>query len=61
MFEHTDGFIECSGCAFDDPWIVQLDTIDDALAHVGKHRAAGHTVPDGLEEDIRAKNPWSMA
>lgn len=59
MFEHVGGFIECSACRFDDPWIVRLDSVDDALAHVRKHREAGHTVVDGLEDAIRQLNPWS--
>ena len=59
MYEHVDGFIECSGCQFDDPWIVQLNSVDEAIEHVAKHRAAGHHVPEGLEDDIRYENPWS--
>jgi hypothetical protein len=27
---------------------------------VAKHRAAGHIVPIGVEDDIRAENPWSV-
>jgi len=61
MFEHVDGFIECSGCAFDDPWIVVLNSVDEALDHVAKHRAARHGVPDGLEEQIAGENPWSRS
>jgi hypothetical protein len=60
VYWHTDGFIECSGCEFDDPWIVSLHSVDEAIEHVAKHRAAGHVVPDGLEDDIRAENPWSV-
>jgi hypothetical protein len=60
LYEHVDGFIECSACRFDDPWIVQLNSLDEALAHVAKHRAAGHIVPIGVEDDIRAENPWSV-
>jgi hypothetical protein len=58
MFESVGGWVECSGCRFDDPWIVQLNSVEDALAHVRKHREAGHTVVDGLEDSIRAENPW---
>jgi hypothetical protein len=60
MFEATGGWIECSACRFDEPWIVQLWSVDEALDHVAKHRDAGHTVPDGLEDDIRAENPWMV-
>jgi hypothetical protein len=37
-----------------------LNSLDEALAHVAKHRAAGHIVPIGVEDDIRAENPWSV-
>lgn len=58
LFEHVGGWIECSGCMFDDPWIVRLDTLTDALMHIARHRDAGHHVPDGLEDDVKAENPW---
>jgi hypothetical protein len=61
IYEHVDGFIECSGCRFDDPWIVRLDSIEDALAHIAKHRDAGHHIPDYVDASIQAENPWSMA
>lgn len=61
MFEHVDGFIECSACKFDDPWILGLHSLDETLEHVAKHRAAGHVVPEALEDEIRADNPWNEA
>ena len=61
MFEHVAGHIECSGCLFDDPWIVQLNSVDEAIQHVKKHLRAGHSVPLGLEGDIKAENPWQEA
>jgi len=59
MFEHVGRFICCSACLFDDPWIVELHSLGDALEHVHKHRVAGHNVPDGLEAEIGQENPWS--
>jgi len=58
MYWHVDGFIECSGCEFDDPWIVQLNSLDEAIEHVKKHIRAGHNVPLLLEESIKTENPW---
>lgn len=59
LYENVGGWIECSGCRFDDPWIVQLHTLNDALDHVTKHREAGHNVPPRLEADIIEMNPWN--
>lgn len=59
LYEHVDGFIECSACRFDDPWIVRLDSLQDALDHIAKHREAGHTVVPGLEVAVMAENPWT--
>lgn len=59
MFENVSGVITCSGCRFDDPWIVDLNSVEEALAHVAKHRAAGHHAPADLEEQIEAFNPWN--
>jgi len=60
MFENTAGHIECSGCRFDDPWIVQLNSMDEVIEHIKKHIRAGHNVPLGLEEDIKQENPWTL-
>jgi hypothetical protein len=59
MYEDTDGSIRCSACRFDDPWIVQLNSLTDALMHIARHRDAGHSVPEGLEDAVRAENPWT--
>lgn len=59
MFENVGGWIECCGCPFDDPWIVQLNSVEEALDHVTKHIRAGHNVPLGLEEAIKDENPWT--
>lgn len=59
LFENVGGWIECSGCRFDDPWIVQLNSVDEALTHIAKHRAAGHQVREGIENAVRTWNPWN--
>lgn len=58
LFENVGGWIECSGCRFDDPWIVQLNSVEETLAHIAKHRAAGHQVLEEIEDEVRTWNPW---
>ncbi len=58
MYWSDGDFVCCSGCEFDDPWIVQLNSMDEVIEHIKKHIRAGHNVPLGLEESIKAENPW---
>ena len=58
MFEHCDGGIECCGCRFakQSEGFPRFGTPEEAIAHLGLHRRAGHFVPEyaitGLWNDI---------
>lgn len=45
--------IVCRWCRLNDAEPVRLLTLDATLAHIAAHREAGHTVPTGVEEEIR--------
>ena len=51
VFMHYLGHLECCGCWLGEQWAFY--STNDMIDHIGKHRAAGHNVPDGLEDSIR--------
>lgn len=51
VFTHVGGFLQCCGCWLGDEW--DFHSTEDMIAHLALHRAAGHNVPDGLEEVLR--------
>jgi hypothetical protein len=54
----TGPSLECCSCwLMPDGDTFHTATIESFVAHVGHHRAAGHDVPDGLEELIAAEAP----
>jgi hypothetical protein len=52
VFENVGGWIECCGCCLVVVRHFQADTAEAMAEHLGQHRAAGHKVPDGLEDRI---------
>lgn len=50
IIEVATGLKECVGCDLDDRWFAQLD---DMLAHLAEHRAAGHVVPEWVDQHLR--------
>lgn len=50
VFMHVGGFLQCCGCRLGDDW--NFDSTDEMVEHVAEHRAAGHNVPDGLEQSL---------
>lgn len=51
VFMHYNGHLECCGCWLGEEW--DFDSTEAMIEHIGKHRAAGHSVPDGLENMLR--------
>ena len=52
IFMSTQGHLECCGCILGDRW--EFDSTQAMVDHIAVHRAVGHTVPDGIEDDLRA-------
>lgn len=62
IFDHVDGYVVCCFCAF-TPWDADAERIarpdfhttdlDAMLAHIAEHRAAGHVVPDWVDQRLR--------
>lgn len=54
------GYLCCCGCSLGDEW--NFYTTADMLAHLAKHREAGHNVPqrciDGLIADREENDQW---
>src|SRR5688572_16988801 len=48
----VNGSLACCGCRLGDEWY--FGSTDAMIAHLAEHRAAGHDVPDGIEDDLRA-------
>lgn len=55
IFDHVDGFIECCACCLDpvDADSFKAKNVEEMIEHVQVHRAAGHLVPDYVEEALR--------
>lgn len=50
VFMNVAGFLECCGCSLDEQWA--FGSTQEMADHLGDHRAAGHTVPEGVEEAL---------
>ena len=50
VFMSTSGHLECCGCRLSDEW--GFDSTQAMVDHLATHRAAGHNVPDGIEDDL---------
>lgn len=53
LYEQDIGEIVCCTCRLNSRSIV-LYGIDEALTHIAEHRAAGHHVPEWVDEEIEA-------
>lgn len=52
VFMDVHGTLECCGCSLGDEW--NFGSTEAMIDHIAEHRAAGHDVPDGLEDELRA-------
>jgi hypothetical protein len=70
IFSNGDGYYECQWCrlkplpprdlggghtlglGFDSHWV---KTAAEMLAHVAEHRAAGHRIPESVDEELRSE------
>ena len=60
IYPHIAGYIECAGCWLNKdksgmsiyPKGVEIYTDDQLIAHLDQHAKAGHTMPDGLLDEI---------
>lgn len=52
VFMCISGALECCGCALGDE--TRFDSTDAMLDHLGRHRAAGHDVPQRAIERLVA-------
>ncbi len=53
VYLDCSGYLTCCGCHLDPPaW--EHHSTADMLAHLDAHRAAGHDVPDGCIEGLKA-------
>ena len=50
VFMSTSGHLECCGCILGDQWV--FDSTQGMVDHLAEHRAAGHDVPDGIEQQL---------
>ena len=51
VFMSTDGYLECCGCWL-DRHSVRCESTQEMVDHLGRHRAVGHDVPDGIEQEL---------
>lgn len=51
IYMSFSGTLECCACRLGDEW--SFDSTEAMIAHIAEHRAAGHDVPDGLEDALR--------
>jgi len=51
VYAHVGGHLECCGCRLGDQW--EFHSTDDMIAHLDAHRAAGHSVPPGIDDALR--------
>lgn len=62
IFSHAGGFIQCCGCSitepedYEDVGFANLKTAREALEHLDKHVALGHTIPDRAFKRIREEH-----
>ncbi len=50
VFMSTSGHLECCGCILGDQW--SFASTQEMVDHLAEHRAAGHAVPDGIEDEL---------
>jgi hypothetical protein len=59
IFEHVGGFWQCCACALlaesggEEFASADFDTREEMLAHIDKHREAGHYIPDHVDQRLR--------
>lgn len=51
VYMDVNGSLACCGCWLGDDWY--FDSTKAMIAHLAEHRAAGHDVPDGIEDSLR--------
>jgi hypothetical protein len=52
VFMSTSGHLECCGCWLGDQW--EFHSTQEMVDHLAAHRAAGHDVPEGIEDELWA-------
>lgn len=52
VFMNISGYLECCGCWLGKQW--DFGSTQEMVDHIAEHRAAGHAVPDSLEDSLRA-------
>jgi len=50
VYMDVNGALCCCGCSLGDEWY--FDTTEAMVAHLDRHRALGHNVPPGIDEDL---------
>lgn len=54
IYDDCAGYTCCCWCAMNGGQSVRLYTLDEAVAHVAAHRAAGHHIPGDVEDEMRS-------
>lgn len=52
VYMHVAGHLECCGCILGDEW--SFHSTQAMIDHLAEHRAAGHNIPVGIEDELRA-------
>lgn len=52
VYSDVGGYLCCCGCLLKEPW--EHYSTDSMLAHLCKHKEAGHDVPSHVFEDLEA-------
>ena len=52
VFMNVGGFLSCCRCWLGDR--EDFYSTEEMIAHLAEHRAAGHDVPEGIEDDLLA-------
>ena len=52
VFMNVNGYLDCCGCILGDQYA--FHSTDAMIDHLAQHRDAGHDVPDGIEDELRA-------
>lgn len=50
VFFNSGGWLECCGCSLGDNW--RHDSTQSMVDHLAEHRAAGHRLPDDIDERL---------
>jgi hypothetical protein len=51
IFHAVEGHWECCGCWLGKEW--RYPTKEAMLVHIAEHRAAGHVIPEFVDEELR--------